>query len=304
MLIPVDENYLEENQMVEEFNIEPIDDSVRQIRRKTISGVSDTYDEKKTDIQNSPVLLIIDDDEEVRKYIHTSLNTRYRILEADNGVDGFKTAKEKIPDLIISDIKMPKLGGIELCMQLKENVKTSHIPVILLTAYTNSEYRMTSLEKGADAYITKPFNIELLEAQVVNLLQSRGKLIDKYSRELVLGPKKVAVKDIDAEFLKQVTAKIEVHMADSDFNSEFLAREIGLSRMQLYRKLRSLTDQTVHEFIRNIRLKRAVQLLEEKKMTITEVAYEVGFNDLTYFARCFRKQYNKSPSEYISRKKN
>ena len=124
-----------------------------------------------------------------------------------------------------------------------------------------------------------------------------------YSREIILGPKKISITDIDEKFLERAIEIIEKHISDSKFNAEILSKKVGMSRMQLYRKLRGLTDQTVHEFIRSIRLKRAVQLLEEKRMTITEVAYEVGFNDLTYFARCFRKQYNKSPSEYISTKK-
>jgi AraC-like DNA-binding protein len=137
---------------------------------------------------------------------------------------------------------------------------------------------------------------------MTNLLDSREKLQEKFSKEFILGPGKVPVTDIDEKFLKRLTKAVEEHMSDDKFNADVLSEEIGMSRMQLYRKLRGLTNQTVHEFIRNIRLKRAVQLLEQKRMTITEVAYEVGFNDLTYFARCFRKQFDKSPSEYVSSK--
>jgi AraC-like DNA-binding protein len=141
-----------------------------------------------------------------------------------------------------------------------------------------------------------------MEVHIANLLDSRKKLREKFGREMLLGPKKVVLTDIDEKFLQRIIDAIEKHISDKEFNADILSKKIGMSRMQLYRKLRGLTDQTVHEFIRSIRLKRAVQLLEERRMTITEVAYEVGFNDLTYFARCFRKMYKKSPSKYTSQK--
>ena len=195
---------------------------------------------------------------------------------------------------------MPEVTGIQLCNQLNNDERTSHIPIILLTGYSSRESKIAGLEKGADAYLTKPFNIDELDAQIANLIESRKKLKEKYSRQILLEPTKTVIPDIDAKFLERVIQMIEKHISDEKFKAETLSKEIGMSRMQLYRKIRGLTGQTVHEFIRTIRLKRAVQLLKEKRMTITEVAYEVGFNDLTYFARCFRKQYQKSPSEFIS----
>jgi ligand-binding sensor domain-containing protein/signal transduction histidine kinase/DNA-binding response OmpR family regulator len=303
--IPVDEQFLEENQLVSEFTVIPVDDRAVSYQSDSGNGMDSPAEnvQKQMQAQNLPVLLVIDDDREVRKYIKNSLDFKYRIIEAEDGTDGIKKAKAVIPDLIISDIKMPGVEGIELCTRLKQNIKTSHIPVIVLTAYSSSEYKMKGLQKGVDAYITKPFNIDILEAQIVNLLNTRGKLMDKFRKEFVFEPKNIVVSDLDAEFLKQIIELIKEHLSDTEFNSEVLAKKIGLSRMQLYRKIRGLTDQTVHEFIRNIRLEHAVKLLEDGKMTITEVAYEVGFNDLTYFARCFRKQYDKSPSEYTSGKK-
>jgi signal transduction histidine kinase/ligand-binding sensor domain-containing protein/DNA-binding response OmpR family regulator len=303
--IPVDEQFLEENQLVSEFTVVPVDDHAISYQSDSVNRTddSDGGGQKQTQTQNLPVLLIIDDDREVRKYIKDSLDLKYRIIEAEDGTDGIKKAKAVIPDLIISDIKMPGIAGIDLCTRLKQSIKTSHIPIIILTAYSSSEYKMKGLQEGVDAFITKPFSIDILEAQIVNLLNTRGKLMDTFRREFVFEPKKIVLKDLDAKFLKQIIEKIKEHISDPEFNSEVLAKEIGLSRMQLYRKIRGLTDQTVHEFIRSIRLEHAVNLLEDGKMTITEVAYEVGFNDLTYFARCFRKQYDKSPSEYISSKK-
>jgi YesN/AraC family two-component response regulator len=197
---------------------------------------------------------------------------------------------------------MPEISGIQLCNQLKDDEKTSHIPIILLTAYTSREYKMEGLKKGADAYLSKPFNIDELEIQIQNLLEIRKKLKEKYSRQILLEPTKIIIEDIDEKFLQRALETVEKCISDNKFNAEILSKKIGMSRMQLYRKLRGLTGQTVHEFIRSIKLKRAVQLLKEKRMTITEIAYEVGFNDLTYFARCFRQQYKKSPSEFISEK--
>ena len=303
--IPIDEQFLEENQLVSEFTVIPVYDHAISDQQDSLysTGDSDGSVQKQMQTQNLPVLLIIDDDREVRKYIKDSLDLKYRIIEAEDGTDGIKKAKAIIPDLIIADLKMPGISGIELCTRLKQSIKTSHIPIIILTAYSSSEYKMKGLQKGVDAYLTKPFNIDILEAQIVNLLSTREKLIDTFRREFVFEPKKIVVTDLDAKFLKQIIEIIKKHLSDPEFNSEVLANEIGLSRMQLYRKIRGLTDQTVHEFIRSIRLEHAVKLLEDKKMTITEVAFEVGFNDLTYFARCFRKQYDKSPSEYISSKK-
>lgn len=302
--IPLDEQYLEENQLVGEFNITPIDMATSQ----DLAGMdSDDSDDSQTlnpevAVKDIAVILIVEDDQDVRDYIQSSLESKYRIFCAENGLEGFKRALKIIPDLIISDVKMPEMSGIELCNQLKADEKTSHIPIILLTAYSSRESKIEGLIKGADAYLTKPFSIDVLEAQVTNLLESRRKLREKFSRELLLGPKKIVITDIDEKFLQRVMEMIEKHISDEKFNAEILSKKIGMSRMQLYRKLRGLTDQTVHEFIRTIRLKRAAQLFEEKRMTITEVAFEVGFNDLTYFARCFRKQYQKSPSEYVALK--
>ena len=298
--IPIDESYLEENQLVSKFKI-PAESHHSSFNypaeQTTIEPEVKTNKSKSNDI---PVVLIVEDDKEIRDYIKGSFEKNYRLHEADNGLTGFDKAAEIIPDIIITDIKMMEMDGIELCKKLKSDERTSHIAIIMLTGYSSLEYQLQGLANGADVYLTKPFNVEVLEAQMTNLYESRKKLREKYSREIVLGPSKLPITDIDGNFLMRITKIIEEHISDYKFNADLLSKEIGMSRMQLYRKLRALTDQTVHEFIRNIRLKRAIQLLEQKRMTITEVAYEVGFNDLTYFARCFRKQYDKSPSEYIS----
>ncbi|MCB0307642.1 MAG: response regulator, partial [Calditrichaeota bacterium] len=190
------------------------------------------------------------------------------IVCAANGNQGITEATTLIPDLVISDIKMPETSGIELCNRLKEDEKTSHIPIILLTAYKSREYKIEGLQKGADAYLSKPFNIDELDIQITNLLQIRKKLKEKYCRQIMLEPANVEIEDIDEKFIQRVLKIVEQHMADSQFNAEVLSKEIGMSRMQLYRKIRGLTNLTVHEFIRTIRLKRATELLKEKRMTI------------------------------------
>ncbi len=222
-------------------------------------------------------------------------------MRAKNGLEGFKKATKLIPDLIISDVKMPEIGGIQLSSQLRQDEKTSHVPIILLTAVSSQQAKIEGLNIGVDAFLSKPFNMDVLEAHIINLLQTRRKLKAKFSQDIFPNQTKAKLTNIDEHFLQRISGIIDKHISDDNLNAEFLSKEMGMSRMQLYRKLKALTNQTVHEFIRNFQLKRAIQLLEDKRKTITEVAYEVGFNDLTYFARCFRKLYKKSPSEYISK---
>lgn len=299
--IPIDEHFLEENQLVGKFKYSKIESDPYNLEAKQ-NLVEPEPLKVKRKFSDLPVVLIVEDDNEIRDYIKNTFDANYRIFEAENGMIGYKKAVHIIPDLIITDIKMKELDGIQLCEKIKNDERTSHIPIIMLTSYSSNEYRIKGLTQGADVYLTKPFHIDVLEAHMVNLFDSRKKLREKFSNEIVLGPAKVVVNDIDEKFLSRLTEIIEGHISEEKFNADVLSDELGMSRMQLYRKLRGLTNQTVHEFIRSIRLKRAVQLLEQKKMSITEVAYAVGFNDLTYFARCFRKQFDKSPSEYISNK--
>ena len=298
--IPIDEHYLEENQLVSKFKTTSTSHSNILKYLPTHGSNGGDSSKNKNKPHDIPVVLIVEDDKEIRDYVKEYFDENYRVIEAEDGNVGIKKAIHTIPDLIITDIKMDEVDGIVLCKKLKSDEKTSHIPIIMLTSYTSQEYQLKGLAEGADIYLTKPFNIDVLEAHMINLLDTRRKLQEKFSQEYILGPNKIPITDIDERFLKRLTETVEEHMSDEKFNADVLSEKIGMSRMQLYRKLRGLTNQTVHEFIRNIRLKRAVQLLEQKKMTITEVAYSVGFNDLTYFARCFRKQYDKSPSEYIS----
>lgn len=295
--IPLDEKYLEEHQVVSEFIRLPLEKEKTSILPEADSAFAGVDDSITPGAE--PLILIVEDDEEIRKYIQSSLSIGYKIKCAENGETGLQQAVKYIPDLIITDIKMPVMDGIELCNKLKESEKTSHIPIILLTAYSSKQSKIEGLKKGADAYLAKPFNVDMLNAQILNLLNSRKKLRQKFSTDFLVGPRNANVKDVDERFLQRMVDAIERNISDPDLNADTLGKKVGMSRAQLYRKIRGLTDQTVNEFIKQIRLKRAAQLLSEKRITITEVAYAVGFNDLTYFARCFKKQYQKSPSEYI-----
>ncbi len=247
---------------------------------------------------NAPLLLIVEDNEEVRHYIHDVFAAEYRILEARNGEEGLKKALELVPNLVITDLMMPKMDGMELCRRLKTDERTSHIPVVLLTARASVESRLGGLETGADDYLTKPFHVHELQLKVRNLVAGRQQLRERFAREVKLEPRAIAITSADEKFLRVAIETVEKHMSDSDFSVESLEAEMSMSKMQLYRKLKALTDQSPSEFIRTIRLKRAAALLGAKSGTITEIAYEVGFNNLSYFAKCFKEMYGVTPSEY------
>lgn len=251
---------------------------------------------------NERVMLIVEDNTDVRQFIRNHFNAFFQIYEAANGDDGWKLALETIPDIIISDIIMPKTDGYELCKRLKNDERTSHIPVLLLTAMHSKEHEIKGLTTGADDYITKPFDLTVLQAKVDNVLSMRDLLKEKYTATMVLEPTNVVISSPNERFLQKVIDVVEENIADSELDIEKFAVKVGVSRMQLYRKLHALTDMTVKEFIRHIRLKRATQLLEQDKLNISEIAYAVGFKDLSHFRKCFKREYGMSATEYLSRK--
>lgn len=221
------------------------------------------------------------------------------MLEASDGEMGLNKAIECIPDLVITDLMMPKMDGVELCKKLKTDERTSHIPVIMLTAKASIEDRIEGLETGADAYVTKPFNIKELRVRVKNLIEQRKKLRERFSKDIKLEPKDIAITSADESFLIRAMDIIENHMENSKFEVRDFQDEIGMSRMQLFRKIKALTDNTPSEFIRNLRLKRAAQLMEQNYGNVAQITYKVGFNNLSYFAKCFKELFEMSPSEYL-----
>jgi signal transduction histidine kinase/DNA-binding response OmpR family regulator len=250
-----------------------------------------------------PLLLVVEDNLDVRNYIKSNLERENRILEAVNGKDGIDKAIEYIPDLIISDIMMPEVDGYELCQTVKKDERTSHIPVILLTAKASGADKIEGLEIGADDYIMKPFDVVLLEVRIKNLIEQRKKLRKRFTKDATVPINRGKYTQVDEKFLRNMMDIIHKHIAEPEYSLEEFGKEIGMSRMQLHRKIKALTDYSPHQFIRFIRLKKAAELLNKGTGNVTEIAYDVGFNSLSHFAKTFREQFGKSPSDYMSDKK-
>jgi len=248
--------------------------------------------------KNKPSLLLVEDNIELRSYIARMLSGGYHVFEAENGEKGIQIANKEMPDLIISDLMMPGIDGIELLRELKNNISTNHIPVIILTAKTSDTNRVEGLQAGADDYITKPFNFDVLELKIKNLLEGRKALKEKYMRRVVIEGSEIEIENEDEKFLKKALDIVEARLQDPEFSVEVFSQEIGLSRVHLYRKLHALIDESPGDFIKRIRLKRAAQLLARSKKNVSEICYEVGFKDPVYFAKCFKKAFKKSPSEF------
>jgi len=245
-------------------------------------------------------ILIVEDNAEIRAFIRQSLQQRYRILEAANGKAGLELAFERIPDLILSDVMMPEMDGLELCHLLKTDERTSHIPVILLTARSGNIHEVNGLKTGADAYMTKPFGVNILQLTINNLLRLQAGMRKKFSQQITLQPSNILIESSDEEFLNKLMRLIELNFINADFSVNTLAAEIGMSTPVLYKKIKALTGMTVNNFIKSVRLKRAAQLLKQNQSTVYEVAYMVGFNDSKYFSKEFTKQFGLTPSEYLS----
>ncbi len=245
----------------------------------------------------TPLVLVVEDNADVRAYMREYLVTGYDVQEAHDGAEGIEKAKEIIPDLIISDVMMPKKDGYELCKALKLDEKTSHIPIILLTAKAGIENKIEGLETGADDYLTKPFDAKELLVRVKNLIDLRRKLRDRFSVGQVLKPGDIAVTSVDDAFLQKAMSLVEQRMGDEEFGVEQMRNELGMSRTQLHRKLTALTNQSAGDFIRYMRLQRSKDLLKQNAGTVSEIAYQVGFNSVAYFTKCFREQFGVVPSE-------
>jgi signal transduction histidine kinase/DNA-binding response OmpR family regulator/ligand-binding sensor domain-containing protein len=269
-----------------------------EIPTPAIGEVPETrHEEKEPDEVHKTIVLIVEDSVDVRAYMREYLEVEYSILEADNGSEALEKARMTIPDLVVSDIMMPLMDGYELCRALKQDERTSHIPVILLTARAGMENKIEGLELGADDYLTKPFNAMELLVRIKNLIESRRRLREKFSKTVPLKPGEVAVTSLDDAFLQKAIAVVEKYMGDERFSVEQFGCEMAMSRMQLHRKLRALTNQSASEFIRYLRLQRAHELLLKKAGTVSEIAYQTGFGSLTYFTRCYHEQFGCTPSE-------
>lgn len=250
-----------------------------------------------------PELLLIEDNDELRSFLSSEFAAEFSVTEVASGEEGLAIASNLIPDLIISDILLPGRSGLSVCKELKGDIRTSHIPVILLSAKASAEDQIAGLETGADVYISKPFSIRVLKAQIKQVIITRRKLYTRYSQDAYLMPANLTENQLDKEFLERAVDYITNNLRNSQLSVESLAELFNISRSQVYRKIKSLTGQTVVEFIRMVRLKHALTLMEEKKYNFSEIADRSGFNSLSYFTRSFKEQYGKAPSEYLERKK-
>ena len=276
--------------LVDESVLQYVDDGDRS-RGKVQQLVSENT--------NRPTVLVIDDNTDIRQYERTLLQDEYVVLEAADGKEGLAVALKEVPDLVICDVMMPVMDGLELTEQLKTNTATSHIPVIMLTAKNLEEHRAEGYEHGADSYITKPFHSKVLLARIENLLRQRQLLKNLYqgTKEAEKEISEAHLEDRDKQFLKQLQAIIQKNLSDSEFGVEDMGQQIGLSRVQLYRKVKAMTGSSVVDLLRKARLAKARRLLETRSMSVSEVAYEVGFSAPSYFTKCFKEEYGMLPGD-------
>ena len=276
--------------VVDESVLQYIDDGNRS-RGKVQQLVSENT--------NRPTVLVIDDNTDIRQYERTLLQDEYIVLEAADGKEGLSVAIKEVPDLVICDVMMPVMDGLEFTKQLKTNTATSHIPVIMLTAKNLEEHRAEGYEHGADSYITKPFHSKVLLARIENLLRQRQLLKNLYqgTKEAEKEISEAHLENRDKQFLKQLQAIIQKNLSDSEFGVEDMGQQIGLSRVQLYRKVKAMTGSSVVDLLRKARLAKARRLLETRSMSVSEVAYEVGFSAPSYFTKCFKEEYGMLPGD-------
>jgi len=276
-------NYLSNNPLItleiddDEKNFEPADENIQN---------------------KKPLILFVEDTADVRNYVNDILKTDYTVLLAENGEAGIEIVQNSLPDLIISDVMMPGMDGFEFCKKIKTDWRTSHIPVILLTAKATQKSRIEGLETGADDYLTKPFNFTELSIRIKNLIAQRRQLKERFSKEIIVTGETLATNSLDKELIQKINTAIEKNLPNENFTSDNLAEELFVSRSQLNRKLNAIANQGPGEFIRNYKLKRAAQMIIEKKLNITQIAYEVGFGSPAQFTRAFQKHFNCLPSEF------
>jgi signal transduction histidine kinase/ligand-binding sensor domain-containing protein/DNA-binding response OmpR family regulator len=293
VVLPLKDKF--ELQKAESSHEENIVPGTEKAQRIDSTGKTD----KKKD--NGFKILLVEDNPDIRFYLKDNLQHQYSIFEASNGEEAWKLIPEVLPDIVVSDIMMPVMDGLELCRNIKTDSRTSHIPVILLTARTNEQQKYEGLETGADDYITKPFNFELLELRIKLLIEQREKLRKQFQQNFDIQPSEIAITSLDEQFLSKVKTITEENMGEPGFSVEKLSTEVGISRAHLYNKLLALTGKTPVEYIRIMRLRRAAQLLGKSQLTVMEVAYKVGFNDPRYFTKHFKNEYQMTPTQYIKK---
>ena len=301
--LPLGKDHLKPEEIDKPEKITPIAFSplMHELHEEEVAATADITEPNN----NQPILLIVEDNTDMRAYIREYFEEEYQIVEAVDGLDGYKKSTKHVPDIIISDVMMPKMDGKEFCKKIKTDEITSHIPLILLTARASSEYKIEGLETGADDYISKPFNPKELQVRVKNLIEQRIKLREKFVADFWKGAQSpnlnlpaTDLNQMDRKFLQKALSVVSRNLSDPEFDVKRFSSEMAVSRQQMHRKFRAMVDQSATEFIRVIRLKRAAELLAQKSGTVSEIAYDVGFSSLSYFTRSFHHQFGMTPSEY------
>ncbi|MBL1214727.1 MAG: response regulator [Ignavibacteriae bacterium] len=255
-------------------------------------------EKQKIHFKDQPLILITEDNLDVQTFLNSILRADYKLIFASNGKDGYKKVREQMPDLIISDVMMPVMDGIEFCNKLKNDIQTCHLPIIMLTAKASEESKLRGLRTGADSYLTKPFNADELKIRINNIFEKRKKLWEHFRKDVLIEPSNLTTTSMDEEFLARAIKVVNDNIDRFDFDTKKFAESLLISRAHLNRKIKGLTNLTPGEFIRSIKLKTAYQILSRKSATVTETAYQVGFNNLSYFTKCFKREFGTNPSEF------
>lgn len=300
LLIPYGKEYLKEDEIRKE-SAGDITPRFMDSQMAEFKYLNSAYTESEAIPELDPgkkTVLVVEDSEDIRCFIRESLKSEFNFIEADDGVQGLKRAIENMPDLIITDIMMPKMDGYDFCTKLKSEIETSHIPIIMLTSKSGFSDEKLGLEKGADDFICKPFNINLLKARMLNLIKSRQELRDRFQKELVIKPTEVVLGSTDEKFINKAIKLVEDNMGNPAYDIDTFSRDMAMSQSTLYRKLKTLTGQSTNNFIKDLRLNRAATLLAQNEISVSEIATMVGFDDPAYFSKSFKLKFKLSPSEY------
>jgi DNA-binding response OmpR family regulator len=296
--IPLGKEHLSESDI-----IEPSDYELRKVDSladflKTDEEADEGMSEHLID---KTIVLIVEDNPDVRDFVRDALKDTYHVEEAANGEQGLRRAEKIIPDLIVSDIMMPKMDGYEMTRRLRQDERTSHIPIILLTAKSDKDSKLQGLGLGADDYLIKPFDSDELLARIKKLIETRKMLQEKFGSgtEVLQKPAKATISYLDEQFLNRVMMVIEEHLSEEEFSIEEFGKDVGMSRSQIHRKLKALTGKSTSLYLRTVRLAKAKQMIEQKKGNISDICYAVGFSSPAYFSRCFKEEFGYAPSEHM-----
>jgi DNA-binding response OmpR family regulator len=293
--LPLGKDHLLPGEIVQ---LEDAREAVEELRMSRSDADAKTIDSISQANKFAIKILVVEDNADLRAFMHRNLSRKFQTLLATDGQEGIDLATAEIPDIIISDLMMQKIDGLKLCELIKSQEVTSHIPVILLTARTDQNSKLDGLAKGADDYIGKPFDIDELVVRIENLVANRRRLQQKYSKDILLSSPEIKFESIDEVFLKKILTFIDSNLDQPSLTVETLADECCISQVQLYRKVKALTGHGPNELIRNIRLERAANMIKYNAGSIAEIAYQCGFSNLSYFSKCFKEKYQKSPTEF------